>query len=45
MSVTGHANAQSVTPYLKNTLTSADYALTQRKNHGTSTPSAAKESD
>ena len=45
MSVTGHANAQSVTPYLKNTLTSADYALTQRKNHGTSTLSAAKESD
>jgi integrase len=45
MSVTGHANAQSVTPYLKNTLTSADYALTQRKNHGTSTASAAKESD
>ena len=45
MSVTGPANPQSVTPYLKNTLTSADYALTQRKNHGTSTSSAAKESD
>ena len=45
MSVTGHANPQSVQPYIKNTLTSADYALTQRKNHGTSIASAAKESD
>jgi len=45
MSVTGHANAQSVTPYLKNTLTSADYALTQRKKHGISMTSTAKESD
>jgi integrase len=33
MSVTGHANPQSVKPYMKNTFTSADLALTARKNH------------
>ena len=44
MSVTGHANPQSVKPYIKNTLKSADYALTQRKMHDKSTVSAAKES-
>jgi hypothetical protein len=32
MSVTGHANPQSVKPYMKNTYTSANLALTQRKN-------------
>lgn len=32
MSVTGHANPQSVKPYLKNTYTSANNALTARKN-------------
>tara|TARA_E500000318_G_scaffold100484_1_gene103208 strand:- start:677 stop:1558 length:882 start_codon:yes stop_codon:yes gene_type:complete len=31
MSVTGHANPQSVKPYLKNTYTSANLALTARK--------------
>jgi integrase len=45
MSVTGHSNPQSVKPYLKNTLSSADYALTQRKKHDISITSAAKESD
>ena len=30
MSVTGHANAQSLTPYMKNTLTSASEALNKR---------------
>jgi integrase len=44
MSVTGHANPQSVKPYIKNTLKSADYALTQRKIHDKSITSAAKES-
>tara|TARA_E500000178_G_C17032307_1_gene761208 strand:+ start:4052 stop:4969 length:918 start_codon:yes stop_codon:yes gene_type:complete len=44
MSVTGHANPQSVKPYIKNTLKSADYALTQRKMHDKSMTSAAKES-
>ena len=44
MSVTGHANPQSVKPYIKNTLKSADYALTQRKMHDKSMASAAKES-
>lgn len=34
MSVTGHANPQSVKPYMKNTLASADLALTARQNHG-----------
>lgn len=32
MSVTGHANPQSVKPYLKNTYRSAESALTARKN-------------
>lgn len=36
MSVTGHANPSSVTPYMKNTLTSANYALTERQKHGIS---------
>ena len=45
MSVTGHANPQSVQPYLKNTLASADRALTDRKIHAISIASAAKESD
>ena len=44
MSVTGHANPQSVQPYIKNTLTSADRALTDRKNHAISISSADKES-
>lgn len=33
MSVTGHANPQSVKPYMKNTFASANYALTTRKMH------------
>jgi len=37
MSVTGHANPQSVKPYMKNTYESANHALTARKNHGKST--------
>ena len=37
MSVTGHANPQSVKPYMKNTFTSANNALTARKSHGKST--------
>lgn len=45
MSVTGHANPASVTPYLKNTLKSANYALTERNKHGKSISTAAKESD
>lgn len=44
MSVTGHANPQSVKPYMKNTLASAEYALTERNNRVTSMTSAAKES-
>jgi integrase len=32
MSVTGHANPQSVKPYMKNTFASADLALTSRQN-------------
>ena len=36
MSVTGHANPQSVKPYMKNTYDSANNALTLRKNYGTS---------
>jgi len=43
MSVTGHANPQSVKPYMKNTLASANYALTKRKNTGTSILSAEQE--
>jgi len=45
MSVTGHANPQSVQPYLKNTLASADRALTDRKIHAISISNTAKESD
>ena len=40
MSVTGHANPQSVKPYMKNTLDSAKNALTTRKNYGISILSA-----
>ena len=36
MSVTGHANPQSVKPYMKNTYRSANSALTARKIHGKS---------
>jgi len=36
MSVTGHANPQSVKPYMKNTYASAESALTIRNNHGKS---------
>jgi len=42
MSVTGHANPGSVKPYMKNTLSSANYALTERKNHVKSMVTAAK---
>jgi hypothetical protein len=45
MAVTGHANPQSVKPYLKNTYTSANNALTLRNNHVKSTVSVNKESD
>lgn len=45
MSVTGHANPQSVKPYMKNTYRSANSALTARKSHGISITSAAKEGD
>ncbi len=45
MSVTGHANPASVKPYMKNTLKSANLALTERKMHDTSMVSAAQESD
>jgi len=44
MSVTGHANPQSVKPYMKNTLASAEYALTERNSRVKSMTSAAKES-
>jgi len=37
MSVTGHANPQSVKPYIKNTFDSANLALTQRKKRDIST--------
>ena len=33
MSVTGHANPQSVKPYMKNTYASAENALTLRDNY------------
>ena len=36
MSVTGHANPQSVKPYMKNTYASAENALTLRNKHGKS---------
>lgn len=48
MSVTGHANPQSVKPYMKNTFTSANLALQTRRNltdqkkHGTSMLNANK---
>jgi len=45
MSVTGHANPSSVKPYLKNTLESANNALTARQMHGKSIASAAKKED
>tara|TARA_S200002703_G_scaffold159248_1_gene172040 strand:- start:1385 stop:2308 length:924 start_codon:yes stop_codon:yes gene_type:complete len=45
MSVTGHANPSSVKPYMKNTLKSANLALTERRIHATSTSTAAKESE
>lgn len=35
MSVTGHANPQSVKPYIKNTYSTANFALTKRKNRDT----------
>jgi integrase len=37
MAVTGHASPNSVKPYMKNTYTSAENALTARKNHVKST--------
>ena len=37
MAVTGHASPNSVKPYMKNTYTSAESALTARKNHVKST--------
>ena len=45
MSVTGHANPQSVKPYIKNTYDAANYALTKRNNHGKSTLDAANKGD
>ena len=45
MSVTGHANPQSVKPYIKNTFDAANYALTKRKKHGKSTLDAEQEED
>ncbi len=36
MSVTGHANPQSVKPYMKNTYASAENALTLRNNYNKS---------
>ena len=43
MAVTGHASPNSVKPYMKNTLASANLALTQRQNRDKSTVDAAKE--
>jgi len=37
MSVTGHANPSSVKPYMKNTYSSAESALTARNIHVKST--------
>ena len=37
MSVTGHANPNSVKPYMKNTYASAENALTTRKKYAIST--------
>jgi len=45
MSVTGHANIGSVQPYIKNTYTSANNALTARTNHVKSISNADTESD
>ena len=45
MSVTGHSNPASVKPYLKNTLTSANFALTERNKHAKSITSAAEKGD
>ncbi len=45
MSVTGHANPQSVKPYIKNTFDAANYALTKRNSRGKSTLDAAQEED
>lgn len=45
MSVTGHTNINSVQPYIKNTFTSANNALTTRTNHVKSITNADKESD
>jgi integrase len=45
MSVTGHANPQSVKPYIKNTYDAANFALTQRQKHGKSTLDAEQKED
>ena len=45
MSVTGHANPQSVKPYIKNTFDAANYALTKRNRHDISTLDAEQEED
>ncbi len=45
MSVTGHANPNSVKPYMKNTYASAENALTTRKNYGISIINADREND
>ena len=45
MSVTGHTNITSVQPYIKNTFTSANNALTTRTNHVKSITNADTESD
>ena len=43
--ITGHANIGSVQPYIKNTYTSANNALTARTNHVKSISNADTESD
>ena len=45
MSVTGHANPQSVKPYMRHTYDAANSALTQRKSCSKSISDADKESD
>lgn len=45
MSVTGHANPQSVKPYMKHTYESANSALTTRKKYATSISTADMEKD
>ena len=45
MSVTGHANPNSVKPYMKNTYASAENALTTRKKYGISIINADREND